>query len=273
MNITLVNTTPTLIYKPFTIGGILDSERAGGFPLSTFNMQMGFSSDSFSTLGNIYLPERYANFTSYLAKASGVSPTQREPNEYDSYLIKTDYAFDHLGVSEIAKKIEEFTNTEDFGYRKIAGDDFIVATATSIYSDLKSELEMMETMTSFLQIYVNFGLIIGAVGMAVISVRNVAERKREIGMMRAIGFPRYQVMLTALLELFVLGFIGLIIGVVNGLIVNIGFSHMMDAPAVIPWGTISAYLFFITFIGLLAGAIPGWFASRIPAAEALRYVG
>lgn len=273
MNITLVNTIPTLIYQPFTIGGILDSERAGGFPLSTFNMQMGFSSDSFSTLGNIYLPERYANFTSYLAKASGVSPTQREPNEYDSYLIKTDYAFDHLGVSEIAKKIEEFTNTEDFGYRKLAGDDFIVATATSVYSDLKSELEMMEQMTSFLQIYVNFGLIIGAVGMAVISVRNVAERKREIGMMRAIGFPRYQVMLTALLELFVLGFIGLIIGVVNGLIVNIGFSHMMDAPAVIPWGTISAYLFFITFIGLLAGAIPGWVASRIPAAEALRYVG
>jgi len=48
---------------------------------------------------------------------------------------------------------------------------------------------------------------------------------------------------------------------------------MMDAPAVIPWGTISAYLFFITFIGFLAGAIPGWVASRIPAAEALRYVG
>jgi len=35
---------------------------------------------------------------------------------------------------------------------------------------------MMEQMTNFLQIYVNFGLVIGAVGMAVISVRNVAER-------------------------------------------------------------------------------------------------
>ena len=132
---------------------------------------------------------------------------------------------------------------------------------------------MMEQMTSFLQIYVNFGLIIGAVGMAVISVRNVAERKREIGMMRAIGFPRLQVMFAALLELLVLGFIGLLIGVVNGLFVNIGFANMMDVPVVIPWATIGAYISFITIIGLLAGAIPGWIASRIPAAEALRYVG
>jgi len=132
---------------------------------------------------------------------------------------------------------------------------------------------MMEQMTAFLQIYVNFGLIIGAVGMAVISVRNVAERKREIGMMRAIGFPRSQVMLAALLELLVLGFIGLFIGVINGLFVNVGFANMMDVPVVIPWATIGAYVSFITFIGLLAGAIPGWVASRIPAAEALRYVG
>ena len=36
-------------------------------------------------------------------------------------------------------------------------------------------------------------------------------------MMRAIGFPRSQVMLAVLLELFVLGIIGLIIGIVNGL--------------------------------------------------------
>ncbi|MCK4848494.1 MAG: FtsX-like permease family protein, partial [Candidatus Heimdallarchaeota archaeon] len=177
-------------------------------------------------------------------------------------------------VETIAQKIEEFTNSgESNGYREIIGDNFIIATATTLYSKLEASLEMMERMTAFLQIYVNFGLIIGAVGMAVISVRNVAERKREIGMMRAIGFPRSQVMIAALLELLVLGFIGLIIGVVNGLFVNIGFSNMMEVPVIVPWATIGAYLSFITFIGLLAGAIPGYVASRIPAAEALRYVG
>jgi putative ABC transport system permease protein len=109
--------------------------------------------------------------------------------------------------------------------------------------------------------------------MAVISVRNVAERRREIGMMRAIGYPRYAVMMSALLELVVLGLIGLFIGVVNGLVLNVGFAHIQGVDVIIPWSTLGVYLTFITVVALLAGAAPGWAASRIPAAEALRYVG
>jgi putative ABC transport system permease protein len=148
-----------------------------------------------------------------------------------------------------------------------------VADATVLYSKIEDSLEMANRMVSFLQIYVNFGLIIGSVGMGVISVRNVAERKREIGMMRAIGFPRKQVMLSVLLELVVLGLIGLGIGVVNGLLISVGFANMQNTALIIPWNDIGLYLGFITFIALSVGAIPGWLASRIPPAEALRYVG
>ena len=142
-----------------------------------------------------------------------------------------------------------------------------------MYSKIESTLEMTERVVSFLQIYVTFGLVIGAVGMAVISVRNVSERKREIGMMRAIGFPRTQVMISVLLELVVLGVIGLIIGIVNGVVISVGFANMQSAALVIPWNDLGVYLGFITLIALAAGAIPGLFASRIPPAEALRYVG
>ena len=132
---------------------------------------------------------------------------------------------------------------------------------------------MANRMVSFLQIYVTFGLVIGSIGMGVISVRNVAERKREIGMMRAIGFPRRQVMLSVLLELVALGLIGLFIGVANGLLISVGFANMQNAALVIPWNDIGLYLGFITLIALSVGAIPGWLASRIPPAEALRFVG
>ncbi|MFW9994265.1 MAG: ABC transporter permease [Candidatus Odinarchaeota archaeon] len=265
------------VYQPFTIGGSFDSQRAGGFPLSTFDMgSMGGGSGDFGDfggLGSIYIPERYSKYTNFFGEADGITAISRAPDQFDSYLIKTSYAFDDPEIETIAKRIENFTNTEESGYREITGDNFIVATATSLYSKLESNLEMMQRMISFLSIYVNFGLVIGAVGMAVISVRNVAERKREIGMMRAIGFPRSQVMIAALLELVVLGLIGLVIGVVDGLIVNVGFANMQNVTLVIPWGTIGAYVSLIIFVALLAGAIPGWFASRIPAAEALRYVG
>jgi ABC-type antimicrobial peptide transport system permease subunit len=262
------------VYQAFTVAGRLDAERAGGFPLSSFNiMSQDGDFDYVDFLGKIYLTEYWANQTNFLAEADGKTPISRAPDQYDYFLIKTDYAMDDPQIGYIAQAIEEFTNTNDEGYRSLAGDNFYVASATVLYSKIEASLEMVNRVVSFLQIYVTFGLAIGAVGMAVISVRNVSERKREIGMMRAIGFPRTQVMLSVLLELVVLGIIGLAIGVVNGVLISVGFANMQGATLVIPWNDLGIYLGFITLIALAAGAIPGWFASRIPPAEALRYVG
>ena len=263
-------------YQAFTVGGRLDGNRAGGFPLSSVSISSltsGGSFDYVDLLGKIYLNDYWANQTNFLAEADGESSTSRAPNQYDYFLIKTSYDMDDPEIETIAQSIEEFTNTNDYGYRDLAGDNFYVASSTVLYSKVESSLEMVNRVVSFLQIYVTFGLGIGAVGMAVISVRNVSERKREIGMMRAIGFPRSQVMVSVLLELVVLGLIGLLIGVANGILIGIGFANMQGSALIIPWNDLAVYLGFITLIALAAGAIPGWFASRIPPAEALRYVG
>jgi len=261
------------VYQAFTIAGRLDSQRAGGFPLSPFNLLSGDDFDFMEALGKLYFNEYWANQTSYLAEADGVSATARAPDQYNQFLIKTTYDMDDPQIQTIAQAIEDFTNTNDEGYRILADDNFYVASTTVLYSKIEQSLEMVNRVVSFLQIYVTFGLVIGAVGMAVISVRNVSERKREIGMMRAIGFPRSQVMLSVLLELVVLGIIGLAIGVANGVLISVGFANMQGATLVIPWNDLGVYLGFITLIAIAAGAIPGWFASRIPPAEALRYVG
>jgi putative ABC transport system permease protein len=92
-------------------------------------------------------------------------------------------------------------------------------------------------------------------------------------MMRAIGFPRGQVMLSVLLELVVLGIIGLFIGIVDGLLVSLGFANLQNATLIIPWQQLGSYLSFIVVIAIVAGSIPAYMASRIPPAEALRYVG
>jgi len=263
-------------YQAFTVGGRLDGNRAGGFPLSSVSISSltsGGSFDYVDLLGKIYLNDYWANQTNFLAKANGETSTSRAPDQYDYFLIKTSYDMDDPEIQTIAQSIEEFTNTNDDGYRDLAGDNFYVASSTVLYSKVESSLEMVNRVVSFLQIYVTFGLGIGAVGMAVISVRNVSERKREIGMMRAIGFPRSQVMVSVLLELVVLGVIGLLIGVANGILIGIGFANMQGSALIIPWNDLAVYLGFITLIALAAGAIPGWFASRIPPAEALRYVG
>jgi len=270
-----MNTSPMGFpnYQAFTIGGSLDSQRAGGFPLAA-GLDFGEGEPDFSAiLGTLYLPEHWTIQTDFLGEANGQTLTSRGKDQYDSYLIKTNLPIDDPQLDDIAQAIEEFTNTNDEGYRLLATDNFFVASSTLTYSRIESTLEMMDRISSFLQIYVTFGLVIGAVGMGVISVRNVSERKREIGMMRAIGFPRRQVILSVLLELVVLGVIGLIIGVINGLLVSIGFANMQNTTLVIPWEEIGLYLSIIVLIALGSGSLPAFAASRIPPAEALRYVG
>lgn len=271
---TNTSTTGFPNYQAFTIGGTLDTQRAGGFPLGA-SLTIGGSGDfDFQSLiGTLYLPEYWANQTNYLGEVDGKTLISRESDQYDSYLIKTSLPIDDPEIEDIAQKIEEFTNTNGEGYRSLADDNFYVASSSLTYSRIESTLEMTDRIGSFLQIYVTFGLAIGAVGMGVISVRNVSERKREIGMMRAIGFPRSQVILSVLLELVVLGIIGLIIGIVNGLLVSVGFANMQGVALVIPWEDIGLYLSLIVLIALGSGALPAIVASRIPPAEALRYVG
>ncbi len=260
-------------YQAFTIGASLDSQRGGGFPLGG-GLSFGSGDGDFSSiLGSVYLSGYWTNQTDYLGEANGKTSTSRATDQYDTFLVKTSLPVDDPQLKNIAQTIQEFTNTNEQGYRLLAGDDFYVASTTLTYSNIETTLEMTDRIASFLQIYVTFGLVIGAVGMGVISVRNVSERKREIGMMRAIGFSRREVVLSVLFELVVLGIIGLAIGVINGLLISVGFANMQGVALVIPWQEIGVYLSIIVFIAIGSGSIPALVASRIPPAEALRYVG
>ena len=256
-------------YQRFTVGGYLDRNRAGGFPFSS----TGFGSSSRS-LGSIFMNPYWTNMTDFFGEANPGVNYKIADNQYNDFAVKTKFQIDSPKILEIAQKIEDFTNSNKPGsYDALIGDSFLQASSITIWSNIENGLQAITQITNFLQIYVSFGLIIGTLGMSVIAIRNVAERKREIGMMRAIGFPKSQVMLSVLLELFVLGAIGLVIGVSNGLIINIGLANLSNNTIVIPWDTISLYLGFIAFVAFLSGAFPGWIAARIPASEALRYTG
>jgi ABC-type antimicrobial peptide transport system permease subunit len=267
MGETTFNNTLVPWFQQFTVAGQLDFERAAGFPVGSYETG-GMDQSGAVVLGSILLPEHIARDTNYFGPTA---PTRSD--QYNSFLIKTSLDIDDPEVENIARNIEEYTNIDGEGYRQLTGQNLTTAVAITIFSVLKADLQASQQFTDMLQIYVSIGLVLGAVGMAVISIRNVSERKREIGMMRAVGFPRSQVILSVLMELFVLGIIGLGIGIINGLTVNIGFANMQDAQLAVPWERIALYLGLITFIAFVAGAWPGWVASRIPPSEALRYVG
>ncbi len=190
---------------------------------------------------------------------------------YNFYFVSTTHELDDSRVSKIAQEIERVSNAVDSPLRSkgiIAG-----ASAIPVWDFYLDLISGNVRFLDFLQVFVSIGFLIGVLGLIVISLRNVAERRREIGMLRAIGFSRTQVVIVAIFEIFTLGLIGLIIGIIDGLLVAESFSELTNFDFFVPWMRLLQY-FSITFTSaFIAGLIPGIQVARIPPSEALRYRG
>ena len=112
-------------------------------------------------------------------------------------------------------------------------------------------------------------------GLLVVASRSVAERKREIGMLRALGFRRKDILVSVVLELIVLGMIGLFLGFINGVVMGYALTNVFGGfiQFKIPWNTIILYGLVTLFSAIFAAIIPAISASKIPASDALRYTG
>lgn len=139
--------------------------------------------------------------------------------------------------------------------------------------------QVMSTASSVMQlmeVFLGIGLIVGITGLGIITIRNIAERKQEIGVMRAIGYQRNMVLKVFLLETTFVSLLGITLGVALGLALSWrlydwgGFSE--NGPFVIPWGEV-LMLTGIAFVITLASTLPpSRRASRLAPAEALRKV-
>jgi len=139
--------------------------------------------------------------------------------------------------------------------------------------------EYMSTVSSIMQlmeVFLGIGLVVGITGLGIITIRNIAERKQEIGVMRAIGYQRDMVLKVFLLETTFVSLLGITLGVVLGLALSWrlydfgGFAE--NGPFVIPWGEV-LLLTVIAFVITLASTLPpSRRASRLAPAEALRKV-
>ena len=141
-------------------------------------------------------------------------------------------------------------------------------------------LEALEAMNQFFTLFESFmalGLIIGIAGLGIITIRSVHERRQEIGMMRALGFQRKMVLHSFIIETSFVAIIGIVIGVILG--IAIGYLLWRDEFAsqglefMINWQPIimvSIISFFVTLLSIIPASRK---ASRVPPAEALRYMG
>jgi putative ABC transport system permease protein len=117
----------------------------------------------------------------------------------------------------------------------------------------------------------SIALLAAGVGIMNIMLVSVTERTREIGVRKAIGANRRDILSQFMIEAIILcqigGIIGVVLGIFGGNIVGI----LVDAPAVIPWDWAAIGLGVCSLVGFVFGVYPAWKAATLDPIEALRY--
>ena len=116
------------------------------------------------------------------------------------------------------------------------------------------------------------GLLVGGIGVMNIMLVSVTERTREIGVRKAIGARRKDIVTQFLFEAMTLTSLGGMIGVVLSFVVSVVLTFLLpDLPSKIPLWAVTAGLTVSTGVGLIFGVWPARVAARLDPIEALRY--
>lgn len=134
--------------------------------------------------------------------------------------------------------------------------------------ELAQFLAVQNTYLSTFQSLGALGLLLGTIGLAVVQLRSVLERRGELALMRAGGFRASRLIRMVICENGVLLLGGLIIGIVSAAIALV--PQWLARAAGVPWGTLGLLLGVIGLVGLLAGWLTTRSTVRAPIVPALR---
>jgi putative ABC transport system permease protein len=144
--------------------------------------------------------------------------------------------------------------------------------------DLLTQDAMMKVWDQFSQatflalvVISSIALMVGGIGVMAIMMISVTERTREIGVRKALGARRREILWQFLIEAAFLtsfgGLLGILLGAGIGLLVHWAFSF----PVSLPWWSFAIGIGFSSSVGIFFGLVPAIKAARLDPIEALRY--
>jgi len=179
-----------------------------------------------------------ANFTKHFPSRSG----------YGYFLIQSPSP----GAGDLKQILE--STLSDYGF-----------DATSTAEKLANYQAVENTYLSTFQTLGGLGLLLGTLGLAILLLRNIIERRGELATLRAFGFRRATLSLMLLVENGFLLVVGMLIGSVSALI-----AVAPHLGTQIPWFSLSMTLILVFLVGIISSVVAVSFALRIPLLPALK---
>jgi len=155
--------------------------------------------------------------------------------------------------------------------RKVAPgkeDDFEIFSNDSLIAQFNSFTMAVRLGVSLIS---SISLLAAGIGIMNIMLVSVTERTREIGIRRAIGARKRNIMTQFIMEAVVLCEVGGVIGVVLGILGGNATSYFLKLPPVIPVDWIVIGLVICSIVGIVFGTYPAYKAANLDPIESLRY--
>ena len=144
--------------------------------------------------------------------------------------------------------------------------------------DVVTQDKLLDTFNSITKVFFlvmlalsGVGLLVGGVGVVAIMMISVTERTREIGVRKALGATRAEIMFQFLVEAATLTLVGGAAGLILGGLITLGINRWTPIPAAIPLWSVAAALVASVITGVFFGLYPANRASKLDPVEALRY--
>ncbi len=225
--------------------------------------------------------------SSYLFSAGVWMPSEPVVEQYEGSLTRV-----YLSVSEESSASPSF-DSDEVSYFSAAGKSASEReAATELAENLRLDLEkegvnvslivedvaliqaLVLSILALFEGYLAIGLIIGIAGIGVVTYRSVSERRKHIGMLRALGFTKGMVMRVHIIEIGWVSLLGILNGVVVALMFHVGLHSAIwkeeGASLILPWSTVMWVIFGGAILVYLATLSPVRAASKIEPSEALR---
>jgi putative ABC transport system permease protein len=175
----------------------------------------------------------------------------------------------HAGVSrdEMLREVEEVMRSRHH-LKLDQENDFDILTSDVV---MKIFDQLTQAIVLALVVISSIALLVGGIGVMAIMTISVTERTREIGVRKALGARRREILWQFLIEAVFLTSLGGVLGIAFGSAIGLLVNFFAGFPVSLPWWSFALGLTFSGSVGIFFGIVPAMKAARLDPIEALRY--